>query len=87
MDLMTVVPWLCTVASAIIGLLGWTRSTKGDTATQATWMGNVNAKLDNIMSELARLGDVRERVAVAETSLKSLHKRVDALEEKMAKEG
>lgn len=61
----------------VVGVLGWLRTGRGDAATQANWMGTVNAKLDHISAELSKLNDIRERVALLETSVRSMHKRMD----------
>jgi hypothetical protein len=66
-----------------VGLSGWLRSGKGDVATQATWMGAVNAKLDYIASELTKLNDIRERVAVLERDVKTAFRRIDEEKERI----
>jgi len=61
----------------LVGVAGWLRNAKGDTSAQAQWQGAVGAKLDHITLELSRMSDVRERVALVESSAKSLHHRMD----------
>jgi len=65
----------------LAGLAGWLRNHKGDTATQAVWMGTVNAKLDYIVGELAKLNDIRERVAVLERDVKTAFCRIDEMKQ------
>lgn len=64
---------------ALIGLGGWMRNARGETSTQAAWMGTVNAKLDQIAIELSKLNDVRERIIVLERDVKTAHSRLDEL--------
>lgn len=64
-----------------VGLSGWLRNNKGDSAVQATWMGTVNAKLDHIAGELMKLNDIRERVAVLERDMKTAFQRIDEAKE------
>lgn len=66
----------------MVGLAGWLRNGKGDAATQATWMGTVNAKLDHISGELMKLTDIRERVAVLEQDMKTAFIRIDGGKER-----
>lgn len=74
------------VVGLLVGLGGWMRNQRGDTATQATWMGTVNAKLDNIAAELSKMGDVRERVVVLERDMKTAFNKMDELRQAI-KEG
>lgn len=55
-------------AGLLVGAAGFIRNGRGDAATQATWMGMVNAKLDYIAGELTKLNDIRERVAALEST-------------------
>ncbi|MDR0928961.1 MAG: hypothetical protein LBM74_04525 [Oscillospiraceae bacterium] len=73
-------------AGALIGVLGWLRTGRGDAAQQAGWMGKVDAKLDHISGELANLKGIHERLALVEASAKSAHKRIDAMSDR-GKEG
>ena len=61
----------------IVGCAGFIRNGKGDIATQARWMGAVNAKLDHIAEELTKLNDIRVRVAVLERDLRTAFNRLD----------
>jgi hypothetical protein len=65
------------VIGLVVGVAGWLRTSRGDAATQAAWMGAVNAKLDHISAELSKLSGMSERVALIEASVKSAHKRMD----------
>jgi hypothetical protein len=61
----------------LVGIAGWLRNHRGDAASQAVWMGTVNAKLDHISIELAKLNGVGERMALIEASNKALHQRIN----------
>jgi len=61
----------------MIGCAGFVRNGKGDIATQARWMGAVNAKLDHIAEELTKLNDIRERVAALERDMRTAFSRLD----------
>ena len=67
----------------LAGIAGWFRNHKGDTAAQGIWMGTVNAKLDAIASELAKLNGIGERVALNERDLKTAFKAIDEIREQM----
>lgn len=61
----------------LVGIAGFIRSGRGESASQAAWMGTVNAKLDHIAGELMKLNDIRERVAVLERDMKTAFTRID----------
>lgn len=74
----------------LVGLAGWLRNTKGDSATDAEWRGQISAKLDNINSNVTgltrdikrldeKVGLLTERMATVEASAKQAHKRLDQI--------
>lgn len=76
--------------SMIIAAAGWLRNTKGDSASDAEWRGQISAKLDNIMANVTGLGrdierldgrvnSLTERMATVEASAKQAHKRLDQI--------
>ena len=78
------------IASMILAAAGWLRNTKGDSASDAEWRGQISAKLDSIMANVAGLGrDIErldgrvnilsERVAKVEASAESAHNRLDQI--------
>lgn len=77
-------------ASMAFAAAGWLRNTKGDSASDAEWRGQISAKLDSIMANVAGLGrdierlDSRvnvlsERVAKVEAAAESAHTRLDQI--------
>ncbi|MGG3801807.1 hypothetical protein [Metabacillus fastidiosus] len=84
---------LCTIASFFIGFLAFNRSRDKDVKSDASRNAVIETKLDNINSSVnsimvdfraseQRWNSVSDRVARTEESLKSLHKRVDFMENK-----
>lgn len=78
------------VASMILAAAGWLRNTKGDSASDAEWRGQISAKLDNIMANVTglsrdierldgRVNSLTERMATVEASAKSAHHRLDQI--------
>lgn len=76
--------------SMIIAAAGWLRNTKGDSASDAEWRGQISAKLDNIMANVTglsrdierldgRVNVLSERMAKVEASAESAHTRLDQL--------
>lgn len=76
--------------SMIIAAAGWLRNTKGDSASDAEWRGQISAKLDNIMANVTglsrdierldgRVNSLTERMATVEASAKQAHKRLDQI--------
>lgn len=85
------------VAIAGIGLfLNWKNGNKADDQKEATEITTVIVKLENINNDTKdiknelknvrnEVSELRERVIVAEQSSKSLHRRVDLIEDKFCK--
>lgn len=76
--------------SMVLAAAGWLRNTKGDSADDAEWRGQISAKLDNINSNVTgltrdikrldeKVGQLTERMATVEASAKQAHKRLDQL--------
>ncbi len=76
--------------SMVIAAAGWLRNTKGDSASDAEWRGQISAKLDNIMANVTglsrdierldgRVNLLTERMATVEASAKSAHHRLDQI--------
>ncbi len=78
---------LIAVIGCFVGLAGWIKNRDSKISTDSEWKGNVNAKLDIVVS---MTGDVKNitstqneqgnRITALESSYKSLHKRVDKIE-------
>jgi len=80
------------VAIAGIGLLtNWKKGNKAEDQKEATEITTVIVKLENISNDTKdiknelrnvrnEVGELRERVIIAEQATKSLHRRVDGLE-------
>lgn len=79
------------VIGCLVGLSGWLRDTKGDSATDAEWRGQISAKLDSIIANVTgqgrdierldtRLNALSERMATVEASAKQAHKRLDQMQ-------
>ncbi len=78
---------LIAVIGCFVGLGGWLKGRDGKIATDAEWKGNVNAKLDVIVGINQNVKELDDKInlqdtkiASLESSYKSLHKRVDKME-------
>ena len=78
---------LIAVIGCFVGLGGWLKGRDGKIATDAEWKGTVNAKLDVIVGINQNVKELDDKInlqdtkiASLESSYKSLHKRVDKME-------
>lgn len=85
-----VVSWGIALIGCGIGVWGWfhNRDTKRD--ADATWRGEINAKLDTVINQGAKITELsgkyeklNERVIIVERDCKSAHKRIDRGEGKV----
>ena len=78
------------IGSMLFAAASWLRNTKGDSADDAEWRGQISAKLDNINSNVTglsrdierldgRVNILTERMATVEASAKQAHKRLDQI--------
>jgi len=94
MDYEQYVPWIISTVSILIALyfssVSKRRDDKKDVEDDSTFNATIVAKLDSIRDNLQEIkienrqfrtdiSDLKERVAVAENSLKSFHKRLDSV--------
>jgi len=90
-DISTLLSVLSVAIAGIVLLLNWKKGNKAENQKEATEITTVIVKLENISNDTKEIknelrnvrnevGELRERVIVAEQAAKSLHRRVDALE-------
>ena len=90
-DLSTLLSVLAVVIAGIGLFLNWKKGNKAEDQKEATEITTVIVKLENISNDTKdiknelrnvrnEVGELRERVIVAEQAAKSLHRRVDGLE-------
>lgn len=84
----------CTVTGIVISYLGFQRNKNNDIRANSREEAKTEAKLDYIATAVdeiridnkardREIKDLRERVIVNETSLKSAHKRIDIIEKEV----
>jgi len=82
---------LIAIAGCFVGLAGWLSGRDKKIAGDAEWHGEINTKLNTILSAVAGLGsDIKaleaeqkehgERLTAVEESTKQAHKRIDRLD-------
>ena len=90
-DLSTLFSVLAVVIAAITLFINWKRGNKAEDQKEATEITTVIVKLENISNNTMEIknelrnirievGELRERVIIAEQAAKSLHHRVDTIE-------
>lgn len=90
-DLSTLLSILAVVIAGIGCFLNWKKGNKADDQKEATEITTVIVKLENISNDTKEIknelrnvrnevGELRERVIIAEQATKSLHRRVDNIE-------
>jgi hypothetical protein len=85
------IPLLCTIIGALLGIVGYIKTSKKDTKEEAGNAVRVEAKLDYVakgvddirldMKDHSRqIKDISERLTRVEESTKSAHHRIDGIE-------
>lgn len=74
------------VICCAIGIFGWLSGREKSVGDEAEWRGNVNAKLDLILTLQKDIGEVTElvnehekRITIVENSASAFHRRMDDL--------
>jgi len=93
-EVSTLLSVLAVSFAGITLLLNWKRGSKVENKQEATEITTVIVKLETISNDTkdiknelrnirTEVGELRERVIIAEQTAKSLHKRVDAFEDRI----
>lgn len=69
--------YLVGAVGALVGLAGWLRNSRGDTAEQARWMGRIDEKLEKIERSLTGLDGIPGRVKAVEDRLKDMERKLE----------
>lgn len=94
LDLSTALSVSAVVISGLGLAMNWKKNNKTDDQKEAAEITTVIVKLENISNDTkdiknelrnirTEVGELRERVIIAEQTAKSLHKRVDGLENRL----
>lgn len=90
-DTPTLLSALAVIVAALGFIFNWKKGNKAENQKEATEITTVIVKLENIGNDTKEIknelrnvrnevGDLRERVIIAEQTTKSLHRRVDGIE-------
>lgn len=93
-EMSTLLSVLAVVIAGVGLYLNWKKGNKADNQKEAAEITTVIVKLENISNDTKEIknelrnvrnevGELRERVIIAEQAAKSLHKRVDNLENRL----
>ncbi len=75
------------IAGVLVGLAGWLRNNRGDTAEQARWMGGIDYQLKDISRKLDDLNGIPGRMKAVEDRLKDIERKLEKHIDEHGREG